>query len=77
MQEREVRRMLIESLKKLNDRQRKVIESRYGFDDGRKHTLKETGQFLDVTAVRVGQIESKAIRILRKLSIGSKLKEFY
>ncbi len=77
VQEREARRMLIESLKKLNDRQRKVIEYRYGFYDGRKHTLEETGRVLNVTAVRVGQIESKTIRILRKLSIDSKLKEFY
>ena len=49
----------------LTDREALVIALRFGFDDGRVHTLEEIGQQLHVTRERIRQIEAKAIRKLR------------
>ena len=49
----------------LNERERIVIAYRFGYVDGRTHTLEEVGQKLNVTRERIRQIESKALRKLR------------
>ncbi|APG73337.1 hypothetical protein LJ046_06660 [Lactobacillus delbrueckii subsp. jakobsenii ZN7a-9 = DSM 26046] len=48
------------ALRGLSDRERSVIEKRYGLADGNEHTLEEIGQEMSVTRERVRQIESKA-----------------
>ncbi len=64
------------SLEVLSDRERAVLELRFGLKDGRTHTLEEVGQTFDVTRERVRQIESKALRKLRYPGRGHKLRDF-
>lgn len=63
-------KMLKEDLAKilgeLNDRERKVIELRYGLKDGRPRTLEEVGRVFGVTRERIRQIEAKALTKLKK-----------
>ena len=54
-------------LKKMNDRERRVLVLRYGLDDGISRTLGETAKFFNITRERVRQIEVVAIRKLRAL----------
>jgi len=49
----------------LNERQRLVIEKRFGLADGKDYTLEEIGQEIGVTRERVRQIEAKALQRLR------------
>lgn len=55
-----------ELLETLNDRERQVIQLRYGLGDSRTHTLEEIGETLGVTRERVRQIEARAMEKLRK-----------
>lgn len=55
-----------ELLGTLNDRERQVIQLRYGLGDSRTHTLEEIGERLGVTRERVRQIEARAMEKLRK-----------
>jgi RNA polymerase primary sigma factor len=64
------------SLEVLSDRERAVLEMRFGLKDGKTHTLEEVGQAFDVTRERVRQIESKALRKLRYPGRGQKLRDF-
>jgi RNA polymerase primary sigma factor len=63
------REMLREQVKNalavLSDREREVLELRFGLKDGKDHTLEEVGQYFKVTRERVRQIEAKALRKLR------------
>lgn len=56
---------LREVLETLSDRERAVIDYRYGLTDGTERTLEEVGQIFNVTRERVRQIEAKALRKLR------------
>lgn len=58
---------IVELLGKLNSKERRVITLRFGLDGGGPKTLEEVGQPLDVTRERVRQIESKAIKKLRRI----------
>ncbi len=60
-----IREGLQEILRTLSDREREVIEYRFGLADGRQRTLEEVGQFFGVTRERIRQIETKALRKLR------------
>jgi RNA polymerase sigma factor (sigma-70 family) len=53
----------------LSDRQRLVLEKRFGLIDGQEHTLEEIGIELDLTRERIRQIEERALGRLRKPSI--------
>jgi RNA polymerase primary sigma factor len=63
------REMLREQVKNalavLSDREREVLEMRFGLLDGKDHTLEEVGQHFNVTRERIRQIEAKALRKLR------------
>lgn len=64
------------SLNVLNERERQVLELRFGLLDGKDHTLEEVSQHFDVTRERIRQIEAKALRKLRHPSHSSDLREF-
>ena len=64
------------SLNVLNERERQVLELRFGLVDGKDHTLEEVSQYFDVTRERIRQIEAKALRKLRHPSHSSDLREF-
>jgi RNA polymerase primary sigma factor len=49
----------------LNERERKVLELRFGLGDGNARTLEEVGQQFCVTRERIRQIEAKALRKMR------------
>ena len=60
----------------LADRERKVIELRFGLVDGHPRTLEEVGKEFGVTRERIRQIESKTLAKLRHPSRSSKLKDY-
>jgi len=61
---------------KLSMREQEVINLRFGLIDGRKRTLEEVGQVLNVTRERARQIEAKALRKLRHPSKSKMIKEY-
>jgi len=63
-------------LESLTDRERKVLQLRFGLDDGRSRTLEEVGKEFHVTRERIRQIEAKALRKLRHPSRSLKLKDY-
>src|SRR6266496_139366 len=63
-------------LESLTDRERKVLQLRFGLDDGRSRTLEEVGKEFHVTRERIRQIEAKALRKLRHPSRSRKLKDY-
>ena len=63
-------------LKDLKERERQVIELRFGLKDGHPRTLEEVGKEFNVTRERIRQIEAKALRKLRHPSRSRKLKDF-
>ncbi|MDP9466412.1 MAG: RNA polymerase sigma factor RpoD [Actinomycetota bacterium] len=63
-------------LHELGDREKKVIELRYGLTDGRARTLEEVGQEFGVTRERIRQIESKTLLKLRHPSRAAKLRDY-
>ncbi len=61
-----VRERLYAVLDTLAPREREVLDYRYGLTDGNCRTLEEVGRIFNVTRERVRQIESKALRTLRR-----------
>lgn len=61
-----VKETIDEILTCLNERERNVLELRYGFIDNEERTLSEVGNILHVTRERVRQIEAKALRKINK-----------
>ena len=55
-------------LKHLTDRERFVIEQRFGFEDNKPKTLKEVAEVLHIARERVRQIESKSLRKLKNIA---------
>ncbi len=63
-------------LGELGQREREVLEMRFGLQDGESHTLEEVGQAFNVTRERIRQIESKALRKMRHPGRSRKLRDF-
>jgi RNA polymerase primary sigma factor len=60
----------------LSDREREVLEMRFGLNDGKDHTLEEVGKSFGVTRERIRQIEAKALRKLRHPSRSKSLRDY-
>ncbi|HXP60305.1 MAG TPA: RNA polymerase sigma factor RpoD [Dongiaceae bacterium] len=71
-----LRRHIGEVLNGLNERERRILELRYGLSDGCPRTLEEVGRQYNVTRERIRQIEAKALRKLRHPTRRSKLEGF-
>jgi len=71
-----LKEQLDDVLDTLTARERKVLQLRFGLDDGRSRTLEEVGQEFGVTRERIRQIEAKALRKLRHPSRSRKLKDY-
>lgn len=63
-------------LNTLSERERKVLELRFGLNDGTPRTLEEVGREFNVTRERIRQIEAKAIRKLKHPTRSQKVKDF-
>ena len=71
-----LKEQLEDVLETLTIREKKVLQLRFGLEDGRARTLEEVGQCFGVTRERIRQIEAKALRKLRHPSRSKKLKDF-
>ncbi|NCC31377.1 MAG: sigma-70 family RNA polymerase sigma factor [Chloroflexia bacterium] len=71
-----LRRDLSAALNHLNDRERRIIDLRYGLLDGRRRTLEEVGRALGMTRERARQIEAEALRRLRSPDVGQHLRDY-
>ena len=60
----------------LADREARVLQLRFGLEDGRSRTLEEVGREFSVTRERIRQIEAKALRKLRHPTRSRKLRDF-
>ena len=63
-------------LKDLKERERQVIELRFGLKDGHPRTLEEVGKEFNVTRERIRQIEAKALRKLRNPVRSKRIRDF-
>ncbi len=63
-------------LARLPERERKIIQLRYGLNDGRYRTLEEVGKEFGITRERIRQIESKVLRKLRHPAYGNQLRSY-
>jgi len=66
-----------EVLQNLTVREKKVLQLRFGLEDGRSRTLEEVGQEFGVTRERIRQIEAKALRKLRHPTRSRWLKDYW
>jgi RNA polymerase primary sigma factor len=71
-----LREQMGEVLDTLSIRERRVLQLRFGLEDGRSRTLEEVGREFSVTRERIRQIEAKALRKLRHPTRSKKLKDF-
>ena len=71
-----LKEQVLDVLHTLNDREARVLQLRFGLEDGRGRTLEEVGRQFGVTRERIRQIEAKALRKLRHPSRSRKLRDF-
>jgi len=71
-----LKQQMADALKSLTDREREVLELRFGLKDGRSYTLEEVGRMFGVTRERIRQIEAKALRKLRHPQRSHKLRDY-
>ncbi len=75
------RKLLKERLREISSeltpRELKILDMRFGLDDGVMHTLEETGEEFGVTRERIRQIQAKALEKLRKHRELKKVKDYY
>ncbi len=63
-------------LSTLSEREKRVLQLRFGLEDGRSRTLEEVGWEFGVTRERIRQIEANALRKMRYPSRSEKLRDF-
>jgi RNA polymerase primary sigma factor len=74
---REMLREQVQSaLAALSERERQVLELRFGLIDGKDHTLEEVSRYFNVTRERIRQIEAKALRKLRHPTRSRHLRDY-
>lgn len=71
----QMRALVHEALDSLTERERGIMQLRFGLDGRRVHTLEEVGETYDVTRERIRQIETKTLAKLRHPSRSDRLKE--
>jgi len=71
-----LRERLNEALTRLPERERRIIQLRYGLEDGRLRTLEEVGREFGITRERTRQIEGDALRKLRHPGVAKGLRSF-
>jgi len=71
-----LKEQISEVLSTLTPREQRVLQLRFGLEDGRSRTLEEVGKEFNVTRERIRQIEAKALRKLRHPSRSRKLKDY-
>ncbi len=67
---------LAEVLSTLSPREARILQMRFGLDDGMSYTLEEVGQKFGLTRERIRQIEGKALRRLRHPRRARQLREY-
>ena len=72
----QIRESIYKVLTSLTPREQRVLQLRYGLEDGQSRTLEEVGQVFKRTRERIRQIQDKALRRLRHPSRSRKLKEY-
>ncbi|OQA38062.1 MAG: RNA polymerase sigma factor SigA [Parcubacteria group bacterium ADurb.Bin316] len=65
-----------EVIVQLSPREQKILEMRFGLEDGIAHTLEEVGREFDVTRERIRQIEAKALEKIQKHEGIKKLRDY-
>ena len=71
-----LRNQINEILMGLTDREKKVLELRFGLKDGVSRTLEEVGHEFKVTRERIRQIEAKALKRLKSDEVAQALKDY-
>ena len=64
------------ALLELPEQERKVLQLRYGLEDGKLRTLEEVGAAFGITRERTRQIEAEAMRRLREPEVGQRLVDY-
>ena len=65
-----------EAIQKLTPREQKILQMRFGLNDGIAHTLEEVGQEFGVTRERIRQIEAKALEKIQEADNMRRLKDY-
>ncbi len=76
-EESSLRSEINKQLQTLNERERKVIEMRFGLNQAEPQTLEQVGIYFGVTRERIRQIEAKALRKLRRPNHSRYLKDYF
>jgi len=71
-----LREQIRQALDGLQERERQVLELRFGLTDGKDHTLEEVSRYFNVTRERIRQIEAKALRKLRHPARSRPLRDY-
>ncbi len=71
-----LRDQVLEILNDLSPREQKILQMRFGLDDGISHTLEEVGKEFGVTRERIRQIEAKALMKIRDHEKSKKLEGY-
>ena len=71
-----LREYIASAISQLLPREQKILQMRFGLEDGITHTLEEVGKEFDVTRERIRQIEAKALEKIKHFDIIEKLRDF-